>query len=1300
MRRSLQTCKQNAMAFLTHSFVREGKGFLFAFLICFGWTTLVVSAQTGGQGALEGVVADSAGAVIPHATVTALNQASGTISTRTTSSAGAYQVSPLIPGIYTITITAKGFQTLRQENIEVNGLTITGFNAKLTVGTVSETITVTEAPPQLETTNATLGTTVTNETYEKLPFVMSNQQRDATSYGTLAAGAQSATRAPNFSGTGGYLAEVYLDGIPTTTANQQSDNRPISNSLAVESIDQMQIQTSGATAEYQGAGSLSFTTKSGGKDYHGSVSDFVRNRMFDTWGFTQPWATKSAVVNGVSTTVPAGKPGEHLNEISVAFGGHIPNTPLTRKLSKKLFFFGNWDEFHGRNAGTPALYTIPTTLMRTGDFTELDSNPHIYNPLTNTCASSTTCSRTAFAYGGTTNVIDPTYISSISKYQQSFLPTPSLSGTSLNYLSSGLTGYDNHTLMFKVDYDLTPSQRLSYVYSRGSRHSVGYGAVLPQPYTYGVTSNVLPINMIIEHSWVISPSIVNQFKYGFTRQGGGTFAPTAGGSYATDAGITGLPAGQASENFPCSSFATSTYFTTGPYEWTECGAADASSKTVPNAFTLVDNLQWSKGRHLLTFGVQMQWLEDNTATQTSHSGIYTQAWSPYDTANFSGTSLNVSGKTSAAATGYSYASFLLGGVHTGATSVPTYPMLGGRYRPIAPYVQDDWKVTPNLTLNLGLRWDFMPVYREVADRWSFFNPNKINSATNTAGELQFAGNLGSDISCNCRNPAETYWKNIEPRLGLAWSVNNKTVVRAGFSMAASHSGGVGGRVDAGTGASQLGFGSSIILPTAVTSGSTSAPSYWLNDSTAFAAAGESNTNFGGPSYSIPAALTPAASSLTLDIGNYLNSAGTFVTPAGAPGYVDPYLSGRAPEFEFFSVGFQRAVTNNITLTVNYSGSEAHFVGGAGQSGFWSGYPTMTHVAALSGVFAADGATHIMAAQATAANITRTEAADSGVSVDTWYANAGAKSTVPTIGRWLRPYPQYSAPPSAVWDNIANTNYHSLQVSLAQRNWKGVTYTLNYTYSKNIGDDGTTRSSWAVPAEMASNGKAMPGNNRADRDLTTTNVPQNLKIYGNGDLPFGKGHIGGGNPVIRAVASDWTFAGVFTYYSGVPLLITGSTCQQYSVGTCMPDVVPGVSIRKNGSWGKGITGKNLASKRFLNSAAFNTPNTIAATTTVTSSAVLYTKIGDMPRTGLSRYGASYPSHYNLDASMQRSFNLTHSGGAKFVFQADCFDVTNKMTVGGIGTSWSSQDETLSSNTFGEVTSVSGNRDFQFSGRITF
>lgn len=211
-------------------------------------------AQTGGQGALEGTITDTTGAVIPHVTVTATDQASGVGTTRVSSGAGLYSITPLIPGIYTITVKAAGFETLTQKNIEVNGLTVTGFNAKLNVGSSQQDVTVTEAPPQLQTTDAAVEAVITNETYESLPLIMNNQQRDPTGFATLAVGAQGGARAPIFSGTGNYLAEVYMDGIPTTTSNQQGDNRVVANGVPVESVDQLQIISSGPSAEYQGAG--------------------------------------------------------------------------------------------------------------------------------------------------------------------------------------------------------------------------------------------------------------------------------------------------------------------------------------------------------------------------------------------------------------------------------------------------------------------------------------------------------------------------------------------------------------------------------------------------------------------------------------------------------------------------------------------------------------------------------------------------------------------------------------------------------------------------------------------------------------------------------------------------------------------------------------------------------------------------------------------------------------------------------------------------------------------------------------
>jgi hypothetical protein len=1107
---------------------------------------------------------------------------------------------------------------------------------------------------------------------------------------------------------------VYVDGIPTTTANQQGDNRVVSNGIPVESVDQLQVVSNGPSAEYQGAGAIGFTTKSGGDKYHGTVLGLVRNTIFDTWGFAGKYPPVTTIANGVTTSTPATKPIEHQNELSASVGGPIPLT------GKKGFFFVNYDRYHGRQGVTPGIFTVPTAQMKMGDFsqllqtTTLNGVPtlvgQIYDPLsTATCTAHNTggapC-RYQYGYGpgngigpngnpvqiGTPNVIPASEISAISQYEQKFLPDPELNQVTSNTQYGGISGFDNHEIVFKIDYDATQSQRYSFFYSHGVRESVGFGANLPLPYTASDSSIISPTVMIFEHSITLTPHMVNQFKYGFSRFPQPVFAPTAGlAPYrgGPDVGIGGLPVGQASGNFPGSAFAGNVLFPTIVSPFTENGAADSSHNVVPNAFTVVDNLQWSKGQHNVTFGIQTQWLQDNTTAQSTPSGIYTQNFSPNSTANFTGTSIN------SQYTGYSYASFLIGAVNSAATSVPLFIETGGRYHPISPYVQDDWKVRQNLTLTLGLRYDYLPPFHEVQDRFSFFNPTATNPLTGTPGELEFAGNRGSDISCQCRTPVQTYWKNWGPRLGFAWSVDEKTVFRGGYALAYSRAGGVGGRGGDSTGTGQNGFGANIVLPSATTSGVAAGPSFYLNNSSAFQAAGLANTNFGGPGYVIPAPSVPNAAALTLGTGNYV-SGGKYVTAGGAPAYADPYLSGRAPEFAFYNFGMQRALTNNMTITVNYAGSQSHFVAGAGVPGFWSGQIDPAIVAATGSVLASDNATNILNAPATPANIAIAQA--HGIAVPAFFAAAGAVSTVPTIGRAVRPFPQYSSPPTPEWDNIANIAYNSLQITLAQRQYKGLSYTVNYTYSRNIGDDGTTRSAFAVPAAASSNGLAIAGNNRADRDLVATDTPEILNVYGVEQLPFGKGHIGGDNFLVRTLAGGWSMSGIFTYASGNPLLVIGSGCTTPSSGTCMPDLVPGRAnnIRINGGYGgHGVTAQNYNTVRYLDPTAFSLPNAFPLPAGAASNAVPVTKIGDSPRSSLNLWS---PSHYNLDFSVRRSFNVTPER-VKFEFDADCFDVTNKVTFN-FGSSNAQTWSQASSSNFGELQGYSGNRRFQFAGRITF
>lgn len=192
-------------------------------------------------------------------------------------------------------------------------------------------------------------------------------------------------------------------------------------------------------------------------------------------------------------------------------------------------------------------------------------------------------------------------------------------------------------------------------------------------------------------------------------------------------------------------------------------------------------------------------------------------------------------------------------------------------------------------------------------------------------------------------------------------------------------------------------------------------------------------------------------------------------------------------------------------------------------------------------------------------------------------------------------------------------------------------------------------------------------------------------------------MGGDNAIVRNIIGGWALSGIFSYTAGTPLLIVSSDCTSPSQGTCMPDIKPEMrhKIRQNGSWGKGITGANLAAVQYLNPAAFSAPQQFPlppctnSDPTKCAARVPLTKIGDAPRTSL---GLRNPSNYDIDMSLRRSFNITPER-VKFLFQADCSNITNKVRFGGIGVN-------VSASTFGQVTSASGNRDFQFSGRITF
>jgi hypothetical protein len=518
--------------------------FALVFAICFAWAAFPAAAQNGGDAAINGVVTDSTGAVVPNASVSAINIATNVETKRTSSSAGVYQVSPLIVGTYKLKVAAPGYEVLVQEGIELHENMVFGLNPVLKVGNQQETVTVSEAPPSLDTANAVLGTTIQSQEFMELPILLSGQQRDVTSFSNYLPGAQGGSRSSLFSGTANRVQEVYLDGIPMTTISQIGDNRPILNAVPSEGIGEIGALTSGQSAEYQGAGSVNYSMKTGGNKIHGSVVDFVRNTVFDTWGFTAAYATQAKLVNGVLTNVLIGKPVDHQNEFSVSVGGPIV-IPHLFNGHDKLFFFGAYDKAHIRTAPSYAATSVPTTLMRQGDFSELlkaNGGPGytIYDPTSlAACTANSTSGPCRYAYGQTagtgkgangnptgtiTNVIPLGQISPIAKTMESFLPAPSSPGIQNNYIGGTPGGYDNWLYSGRFDYTVSPKQTISGTLTGGNRKAVPYTSsanmIIPAPYTPTTFSTVAGHWADLSDSYTITPNLVNQFKFGFSNFGG------------------------------------------------------------------------------------------------------------------------------------------------------------------------------------------------------------------------------------------------------------------------------------------------------------------------------------------------------------------------------------------------------------------------------------------------------------------------------------------------------------------------------------------------------------------------------------------------------------------------------------------------------------------------------------------------------------------------------------------------------------------------------------------------------------
>jgi hypothetical protein len=399
---------------------------------------------------------------------------------------------------------------------------------------------------------------------------------------------------------------------------------------------------------------------------------------------------------------------------------------------------------------------------------------------------------------------------------------------------------------------------------------------------------------------------------------------------------------------------------------------------------------------------------------------------------------------------------------------------------------------------------------------------------------------------------------------------------------------------------------------------------------------------------------------------------------------------------------ERSITKDMTIAVNYAGDQSHFLStGGNRRGYYANQLNPIYIAALGPLKDSTGTKPLLIAAATSANVAKAQAVMSGLNIPTFFqnaANANPSSSVVTVAQGLVAFPQYSGVTDLWGSNSSNLSYHSLQITLMQRRAHGLSFNVNYTYSKNIGDDGTFRSGFAIPASALSGGGRDWKQDRIDRSWTTVSAPQIVHAYGVYELPFGKGHMGNNNLLVRTLVGGWQIAGIYTYGSGSPVAVISNHCTATTFplqGQCMPDVVVGAtSARIHGSYGTSPNGTTACNIGFSNCTAISyfDANQFKAPTNVStvSNSPIYL-IGNAPRT--QALNLRNPGNQNLDTSLHRSFNLPKDFGT-FVFEVDCLNTWNKVT-------FSSPAATFGAANFGQISSVSNSpRDFQFAGHINF
>ncbi|MEO8659601.1 MAG: carboxypeptidase regulatory-like domain-containing protein [Bryobacteraceae bacterium] len=898
---------------------------------------LGLHAQTN-TGTISGVVTDSSGATVSGVQITAQNLETNASVKSSSADNGTYSITSLPPGVYKISAEKTGFKTSVSDNVRLAFSGQANLDIALALGSVNETIAVQASAVEINSAIVEVATSLEEKVVKDLPLQIANGRRQIDSFVFLVPGVQGDTFSSRINGGVDFNSEVLFDGIPMasfeTNGYQTGINPPY------EAIDEFKVLTSVFSAQYgRGQGVKNYHFAQGTNALHGNAFDFVRNTAFDARGFFSP-----------TTSI------NKQNEYGFTVGGPV-FIPKVYNGKNRTFFNAavSWYKFRG--AGLNTQYTVPTVDFRRGDFSKLvDASGNlipIYDPQTHA------------PFAG--NLIPESRFSPTSAKVIPLIPTPTGPGL-INNIGPGIPSFPNDNLSwsYNVAHNITSGQRVNFTNWRtsspnqcllgsniaGSLSGLSNCPGATTAYLANYSLAVRP-NLIVTAGTLWFRILNNQ---------------EVGGPPNTSIDFPGLPKGTKIA-FPRMTFDGPT---AAPVQ---LGTGFQGDYNFQPGTSTVTNVLWVKGKHSLNIGFEYRQSRNTTSICEGCPARF----------QFSNRSTSLPGSPDFATAGHPFASFLLGIADQATASTGLADRIF-RNSSFSSYVQDDYRVTKKLTLNLGLRYDVFVPDTEDTNRIAFFDPTIANPEA--GGRLGALSKPGDCDFCTKKNTiADIHWKNFAPRIGFAYAMNNKTVIRGGYAIVY----GLGGANDLGQ---------------------TRIKTNFLNGSSGnFAAISQdAGATPGYGSWDRPFPL-PTVDAFRPGIGNdqSVNYAGRW--------------QGAAPYIQNWTIGMERELPGSVLVSVNYVGNK--------------GIRLPSNLENLNQVdpkYLGLGAT-------LQADINSPEARAAGIGLP-------YPGFVGSVAQALRPYPQYAGVTSN-FQETGVTRYDALQATVQRRFGQGLEFLVSYTASRQM-----------------------------------------------------------------------------------------------------------------------------------------------------------------------------------------------------------------------------------------------------------